>query len=43
MSIRLTPRTMTLDDLELLQVHILGEFRRFGRQQQLNVLSSTAL
>jgi len=27
---------MTLDDLELLLVRIFVEFRRFGRQQQLN-------
>jgi len=33
---RLAPRSMTLDDLELLKVRIFGEFRRFGTQQQLN-------
>jgi len=33
MRFRLTPRSMTLDDFELLQGRILTEFRIFGRQQ----------
>jgi len=36
MCFQLAPRSMTLDDLELLKVRIFGKFRRFGRQQQLN-------
>jgi len=36
MRFRLTPRSMTFDDLELLQGRILSEFRRYGRQQLLN-------
>jgi len=32
----LTPKSMTLDDLELLQGQILSEFRDFVRQQRLN-------
>ena len=33
---QLAPRSITLDDLELLQVRILSEFCRFGSQQWLN-------
>ena len=36
MRFRLTPGSMTLDDLKLLKVIIFVEFRRFERQQQLN-------
>jgi len=40
MRFRLAPRSMTLDDLELLYVRIFGKnfagFRSSGRQQQLN-------
>ena len=39
MGFRLTPRSMTLDDLELLQGQILSEFRDFGRQPRLNGIS----
>jgi len=31
MGFRLTPRSMTLDDLELLQGQILSEFRKISR------------
>jgi len=34
MSFRLTPRSMTMDDLELLEVQILSEFRVISRFQK---------
>ena len=34
MRFRLTPRSMTLDDLELLKVRIFGEFRRISQTQK---------